>query len=97
MAEYDAMIIGGGAAGLMAAARLAGGGLHVALIEQSDRVGRKILATGNGRCNVLNMRLGEERYFSRDIDCPAEIDNWDKISVPSCWQTTGYEKPDAAC
>lgn len=33
------------------------------------------------------------RYFSRDIDCPAEIDNWDKISVPSCWQTTGYEKP----
>jgi predicted Rossmann fold flavoprotein len=68
LAEYDAMIIGGGAAGLMAAARLAGGGLHVALIEQSDRVGRKILATGNGRCNVLNMRLGEERYFSRDID-----------------------------
>lgn len=68
MAEYDAMIIGGGAAGLMAAARLAGGGLHVALIEQSDRVGRKILATGNGRCNVLNMRLGAERYFSRDMD-----------------------------
>ena len=52
----------------MAAARPVGGGLHVALIEQSDRVGRKILATGNSRCNVLNMRLGEERYFSRDID-----------------------------
>ncbi len=32
-------------------------------------------------------------YFSRDIDCPEVITAWDKISVPSCWQTTGYEKP----
>ncbi len=33
------------------------------------------------------------RYFSRDIDCPEQIDKWDKVSVPSCWQTTGYEPP----
>lgn len=33
------------------------------------------------------------RYFARDIDCPAAIDEWDKVNVPSCWQTTGYEKP----
>ena len=33
------------------------------------------------------------RYFSRDIDCPEVIDVWDKITVPSCWQSTGYEKP----
>ena len=33
------------------------------------------------------------RYFSRDIDCPDKIDNWDKIPVPSCWQMHGYEKP----
>ncbi len=32
-------------------------------------------------------------YFSRDIDCPKEITEWDKVTVPSCWQTTGYEKP----
>ena len=33
------------------------------------------------------------RYFERDIDCPDIIDDWDRITVPSCWQTTGYEKP----
>lgn len=67
MAQYDVLIIGGGAAGLMAAARLSGGGAKCALIEQSDRVGRKILATGNGRCNLLNMHSGDEHYFSRDM------------------------------
>ncbi len=33
------------------------------------------------------------RYFARDIDCPEEITEWDKVVVPSCWQATGYEKP----
>ncbi len=33
------------------------------------------------------------KYFSRDIDCPDEITDWDKVEVPSCWQSTGYEKP----
>ena len=32
-------------------------------------------------------------YYSRDIDCPKTITDWDKVTVPSCWQTTGYEKP----
>ncbi len=32
-------------------------------------------------------------YFKRDIDCPKKIVSWDKVDVPSCWQTTGYEKP----
>ena len=32
-------------------------------------------------------------YFKRDIDCPDTITAWDKVKVPSCWQTTGYEKP----
>lgn len=73
MADYDAMIIGGGAAGLMAATRLAGGGAHAALLEQSDRVGRKILATGNGRCNLINMRLDNGRYYSRDAESAMNI------------------------
>ena len=33
------------------------------------------------------------RYFSRDIDCPQTIDNWETIKVPGCWQSQGYEKP----
>ena len=33
------------------------------------------------------------KYYSRDIDCPETITEWDKVTVPSCWQMTGYEKP----
>lgn len=33
------------------------------------------------------------RYYARDIDCPDIISEWDTVEVPSCWQTTGYEKP----
>lgn len=34
------------------------------------------------------------KYFSRDVDYDGKIENWDKVKVPSCWQTTGYEKPN---
>ncbi len=33
------------------------------------------------------------KYYSRDIDCPEVITDWDKLAVPSCWQANGYEKP----
>ncbi len=33
------------------------------------------------------------KYYARDIDCPEKITEWDKVTVPSCWQTTGYEPP----
>jgi predicted Rossmann fold flavoprotein len=52
--ESDVLIVGGGAAGLMSAASAARAGASVCLIERSERVGKKILATGNGRCNLSN-------------------------------------------
>ena len=48
------LVIGGGAAGLTAAICAARQGARVTLLEKMDRVGKKILATGNGRCNLLN-------------------------------------------
>ena len=48
---YDVIIIGAGASGLMAAAAAASKGARVALLEHKDDIGKKILATGNGRCN----------------------------------------------
>ncbi len=33
------------------------------------------------------------KYYERDIDCPKKISDWDKITVPSCWQSEGYERP----
>lgn len=60
-------IIGGGAAGMMAAIAAARGGAKVTLLEGNDRLGKKILSTGNGKCNLGNERLGIEDYYT---GCP---------------------------
>lgn len=52
MISTDVAVIGGGAAGLMAAITAARQGAKTAVIEHMDRVGKKILATGNGKCNL---------------------------------------------
>ena len=51
---YDGIIIGGGPAGMFAAITAAGRGLKVLLLERNDRLGKKLLITGKGRCNVTN-------------------------------------------
>lgn len=56
----DAVIIGGGAAGMMAAAQLSRAGLRVVLLEKNDRLGKKLAITGKGRCNVTNACPPEE-------------------------------------
>ena len=61
--RYDAIILGGGAAGLAAAVALARRGHRVAVLEAQARVGRKLLATGNGRCNFTNTGARPEDYF----------------------------------
>ncbi len=60
---YDVLIAGGGAAGLAAACALAEPGrLRVALLEKQPRVGRKLLSTGNGRCNLTNVAAAPAHY-----------------------------------
>lgn len=56
------IVIGGGAAGLVAAIVAARGGARVTVLERMQRVGKKLLATGNGRCNLSNRRLDTSRY-----------------------------------
>lgn len=51
---YDGIVIGGGPAGMFAAITAAGQGHKVLLLERNDRLGRKLLITGKGRCNVTN-------------------------------------------
>lgn len=55
-------IIGGGASGLMAACHAAAGGNNVVIFEKQKKVGRKILVSGNGRCNITNRDLSIEHY-----------------------------------
>lgn len=60
-------IIGGGAAGMMAAIQAAKAGACVDLYEKNDRVGKKLLATGNGRCNFSNRNMNRDAYYGSAV------------------------------
>lgn len=62
--KFDAVIIGGGASGLMCAisAKQKNKNISVAIIEKNDRVGKKLLSTGNGRCNLTHNNITIENY-----------------------------------
>lgn len=66
MERYDLAVIGGGASGLAAAVsaarELTAAGGRVAVLEKNPRVGKKLLSTGNGRCNLTNLRAGAADY-----------------------------------
>ncbi len=66
-------IIGGGAAGLMTAVLLARQGFAVTILEKNDKLGKKLLITGNGRCNLTNRRAGAEHYFSRTANLAGDV------------------------
>ena len=59
-------VIGGGASGLMAACFAAGEGNSVAVFEKQKKIGRKILVSGNGRCNITNRYIAVDNYHGRN-------------------------------
>lgn len=66
-------IIGGGASGMMAAITAAKAGADVTIAEHMDRVGKKILSTGNGRCNLTNLYQDARCYRSSQPDFPGQV------------------------
>ncbi len=60
----ETIVIGGGASGLMAAIVAARRGARVCILERLDRIGKKILVTGNGRCNITSTSVESKRYHS---------------------------------
>src|SRR5258708_2211085 len=62
--QTDVIIIGGGAAGLMCAIEAGKRGRKVIVLERSERLGKKILISGGGRCNFTNLYAGPENYIS---------------------------------
>ena len=86
---YDAMIIGGGASGLIAACALARRGRRVVLLEQQDRVGRKLLSTGNGRCNLTNLKAGAENYHGDRQAVRMALRTWPPKKVMAFFETLG--------
>jgi predicted Rossmann fold flavoprotein len=61
---FDALILGGGAAGLMCAIEAGKRGRRVAVLEHAERVGKKILISGGGRCNFTNIHCEPENFIS---------------------------------
>lgn len=62
--DYDAIVLGAGAAGLMCAAVAGQRDRRVLLLDHADRVGKKILISGGGRCNFTNIHTAPDRYIS---------------------------------
>src|SRR5271157_6379294 len=64
--SFDALILGGGAAGLMCAIEAGKRGRRVAVLERADRIGKKILISGGGRCNFTNIYCTADNFLSDD-------------------------------
>jgi predicted Rossmann fold flavoprotein len=62
--KYDVIILGAGAAGLMCAIEAGKRGRRVLVLERADRIGKKILISGGGRCNFTNLHTGPENFLS---------------------------------
>jgi len=80
------LVLGGGASGMMAAIYAVREGAEVIIIENKDRVGKKLSATGNGRCNLTNqnLRINPENYYN--------LSSEDKPKVKDIFTKAGVDK-----
>src|SRR5580693_4327962 len=62
--QFDALVLGAGAAGLMCALEAGKRGRRVAVLERAERAGKKILISGGGRCNFTNLHCRPENFIS---------------------------------
>ncbi|MBQ4563798.1 MAG: aminoacetone oxidase family FAD-binding enzyme [Lachnospiraceae bacterium] len=82
-------IIGGGAAGLTAAIAAARNGAQVTIVEHTARLGKKLLATGNGRCNLTNAVLEEKHYPGNASFAIRVIEGFDRGAVCELFEQIG--------
>lgn len=64
--ESDVIVLGGGAAGLFCAVQAAQRGLRVTVLERANKIGKKILMSGGGRCNFTNVHTSPENFLSQN-------------------------------
>ena len=85
MDKVDVVVIGGGAAGLMCAITAGKRGRRVVVLEGSNRIGKKILMSGGGRCNFTNLHVEPSRYLSGNPHfCKSALSRytqWDFIAL----------------
>lgn len=96
MIKTDVIIIGAGAAGLMCAIEAAKRGRSVIVIDHANRVGKKILMSGGGRCNFTNYQIHPDRYLSHNPHfCKSALSRytqWDFIELVKKYRIAFHEK-----
>ncbi|HEY2582592.1 MAG TPA: NAD(P)/FAD-dependent oxidoreductase [Mucilaginibacter sp.] len=94
--DFDAIIIGGGACGLMCAVQAGFLGKRTLVLEKNDKVGAKILISGGGRCNYTNLYASPQQFISHNEHfCKSTLSQWsveDTISFFETYGITGKEK-----
>ena len=73
--KTEIAVIGGGASGMMAAITARKSGKEVVILERKDRILKKVLITGNGRCNITNVNANISNYFGKNISSVENILN----------------------
>ncbi|WP_180094343.1 MULTISPECIES: NAD(P)/FAD-dependent oxidoreductase [unclassified Acinetobacter] len=83
--QYDVLVLGAGASGLMTAYKAAQRGRKVLVVEKANKVGKKILMSGGGKCNFTNLYVEPENYISHNphfvISALTRYTNWDFIGM----------------
>ncbi len=96
MTQFDVIIIGGGAAGLMCALRAGQRGRKALLLDHIDEVGKKILISGGGRCNFTNREIAPDRYISNNSHfCKSALKGYtqhDFVALVEKHKITHHEK-----
>ena len=94
--EYDAVVIGAGAAGLMCAIAAGRRGRRVLVADHANKVGKKILMSGSGRCNFTNMYSGPDNFLSENPhfakSALSRYTPWDFIALVEKHGIAYYEK-----
>ena len=79
---FDVIVLGGGAAGLMCAIEAGKRGRRVAVLERAERIGKKILISGGGRCNFTNLHCRPENFLSSNPHfCKAVLARYEPVDL----------------
>jgi len=90
--HFDAIIIGGGACGLMCVVQAGFLGKHTLVLEKNDKVGAKILISGGGRCNYTNLYTSAQQFISQNEHfCKSALSQWTVEDTISFFETYGIE------
>ena len=96
MKQFDVIVLGGGAAGLMCAIAAGQRGRSVIVLESSNKIGKKILMSGGGRCNFTNMHCEPARFISGNpsfcISALSRYTQWDFQALVEKHQIAYHEK-----